>query len=239
MSIRPAVALLTAGLLATFFSSLSLAQVSPSQGGYYPPPVYPRFPGGGGGGRYGGFGGYGGGGTAAGSYLNGMANVVRSAGYYNVMNSVAAQNWEHAYSYDLDNRLKATNTYFEMRRVNAAAKAESRPPAASAEDLARYASVMAPKRLTSSELDPVTGEINWPGLLNDQRYAKLRENVDQLFTQRQATSGGSSDYRATVNAIEALRAALLKNIDDYSPGAYIEARKFLDSLQYEARFVTS
>ena len=93
--------------------------------------------------------------------------------------------------------------------------------------------------MTSSQLDPVTGEVNWPALLNDPRYAKLRDAVDRLFSQRQATSGGVSDYRATVNAIETLRAALIKNIDEYSPGAYIEARNFLDSLQYEARFTTS
>jgi hypothetical protein len=237
MRSRHAAFFVAVGLLMSLFTTLGFAQ---SQGGYYRQPSYPQFPGGGGGGRFGGgWGGYGNGGTAAGSYLNGMANVVRSAGYYNVMNSIAAQNWEQAYSYDLDNRLKATNTYFEMRRVNQAAKEAARPPAASAEDLARYAAEMAPKRLTSSELDPVTGEINWPALLNDDRYAKLRENVDHLFTQRQTTSGGVSDYQATIGAVESLRAALLKNIDQYSPGMYIEARKFLDSLQYEARFVTS
>jgi len=237
MRILPAIACLAGGLIVSLGSTPAWAQLS--QSGNYPRANYPAFPSGGGGrGGYG-WGGYGGGGTAAGSYLNGMANVVRSAGYYNVMNSVAAQNWEQAYSYDLDNRLKATNTYFEMRRVNAAAKAEARPPAASAEDLARYAAAMAPKRLTSSELDPVTGEVNWPAILTDGRYAKLRENVDQLFSQRQATSGGAGDYRATVTAIEALRAALLKNIDNYSPNMYIEARNFLDSLQYEARFVSS
>ena len=203
-----------------------------------PSPHYPQFPRGGGGGGYG-WGGYGNGGTAAGSYLNGMANVVRSAGYYNVMNSVAAQNWEQAYSYDLDNRLKATNTYFEMRRANAAAKAESRPPAASAEDLARYAAEMAPKRLTSTELDPVTGEIAWPTLLKDDRYSKLRDEVDRLYSQRQASSGSTSNYRAIVAAIDALRKTLIKNIDDYNPGNYVESRNFLDSLQYEARFLAS
>ena len=61
--------------------------------------------------------------------MNGMANVVRSAGYANVMNSIAAQNYEQAYSADLDNRFKYTNTYFEMRRVNQAAQAEARSPA--------------------------------------------------------------------------------------------------------------
>ncbi|HEY1785127.1 MAG TPA: hypothetical protein VGG30_06230 [Pirellulales bacterium] len=234
MRTQHAACFVAVGLLASLFATPQSAHAQ-SQGGNYGRPIYPAAPGGG----RGGYGWGGNGGTAAGSYLNGMANVVRSAGYYNVMNSVAAQNWEHAYSYDLDNRLKATNTYFEMRRVNAAAKEAARPPAASAEDLARYAAEMAPKRLTTSQLDPVTGEVNWPALLNDQRYSKLREDIDRMFSQRQANSGGVSDYRATINAIQALRAALVKNIDEYSPGAYIEARNFLDSLEYEARFTTS
>ena len=57
--------------------------------------------------------------------MNGMANVVRSAGYANVMNSIATQNYEQAYSADLDNRLKYTNTYFEMRRNNKEARGGS------------------------------------------------------------------------------------------------------------------
>jgi hypothetical protein len=205
------------------------------QGVYAPPQHYPVFPSGGGGGW--GWG-YGGGGTAAGSYMNGMANVVRSAGYANVMNSLAAQNYEQAYSMDLANRLQATNTYFEMRRINTVARAEERGPPPTPAELAHYAEVMAPKRLTASQLDPVTGEVKWPAVLNDDRYASMREKIDQLFSQRQSNSGGgASDYRALNGAIESLRAAMVKNIRDYSTPAYLEARKFLDSLQYEARFV--
>ncbi len=127
MRIRHAACFVAAGLLVSATSTPGWAQ-SYQSGGNYPRPSYPAFPSGGGGYGYG-WGGYDDGGTAAGSYLNGMANVVRSAGYANVMNSIAAQNYEQAYSADLDNRLKYTNTYFEMRRVNQAARAEARSPA--------------------------------------------------------------------------------------------------------------
>jgi hypothetical protein len=237
MRIRHATGFLAAGLLVSLISGWGSAQVSYRSGGYVPPQGYPAFPSSG----RGGYGwGYGGGGTAAGSYMNGMANVVRSAGYANVMNSLAAQNYEQAYSQDLDNRLKATNTYFEMRRVNTAARAEERGPPPTAAELAHYAEAAAPKRLTSSQLDPVTGELNWPLILSDGRYAKQRETIDQLFGQRQSNNGGGvADYRAINDAIEAIRAALVKNIKEYSPPLYLESRKFLDSLQYEARFVES
>ena len=84
MRIRPAVAFVAGGLLVSLLSTHAQAQY---QGGNNQR-NYPAFPSGGGG--YGmGWGGFGGGGTAAGSYLHGMGDVVRSAGYANVMNSIA------------------------------------------------------------------------------------------------------------------------------------------------------
>ncbi len=234
MKVRHFVLILVPALVASRDLDPLLAQAY-QQGVYLQPQHYPVFPSGGGGG-YGWGGAYGG--TAAGSYLNGMGNLVRSAGYANVMNSIAAQNYEQAYSLDLNNRLMATNTYFEMRRVNKAARAEERDPPATAAELAHYAEVMAPKRLTASQLDPVTGEVKWPTVLNDERYTAMRAKIDQLFSQRQANNGtAAADYRSLNDAIEALRGAMVKNIRDYSTPAYLEARKFLDSLQYEARFV--
>jgi hypothetical protein len=220
--------------LMSLLVNCAAAQYQP--GAYAPPQNYPVFPsGGGGGGGWGWGGGYGG--TAAGSYLHGMGDVIRSAGYANVMNSLAAQNYQAAYSMSLNNRLLATNTYFENRRANRAARAEEAGPRPTAEDLARISEQMAPKRLTASQLDPVSGDVKWPSVLEDPRYAALRGTVDKLFTQRQAASGGASEYRAIVDAVEALRQAMRKNIDEYAPASYIDASKFLDSLQYEARFL--
>ena len=46
-----------------------------------------------------------------------MADVVRSAGAANLMNSAAAINVETARSAYLDNQIKFTNTYFEKKRI--------------------------------------------------------------------------------------------------------------------------
>ena len=160
-------------------------------------------------------------------YLNGMANVVRSSGYASVMESEAVKNYEQAYSTDLDNRLKATSNYFQVKQMNASLRDKARGPGSSTSELAHYAQEMAPRRLTSSELDPVTGEVNWPTLLNDDRYAKLRQTVDRLFSERRVIDGGgSADYRAMSKAIEALRAAMAKHIGDYNSAAYVEAPSF-------------
>ncbi len=62
--------------------------------------------------------------TAAEGAARGMADVIRSAGDYNLRTSEAARNVEEARSRNLDNRLKSTQTFFEMRRVNR----EAAPP---------------------------------------------------------------------------------------------------------------
>ena len=56
--------------------------------------------------------------TAAEGAARGMADVVRSAGAANLMNSEAAINIEDARSKYIDNRMQATNTYFQMKTVN-------------------------------------------------------------------------------------------------------------------------
>ena len=56
--------------------------------------------------------------TAAEGYANGMAAMVQSAGSYNLNTSQAAMNLESARSQALDNDLKGTQTYFEMRNIN-------------------------------------------------------------------------------------------------------------------------
>ncbi len=203
-------------------------------------PVYasPTYSGGGGGG-WGWGGGWGGAGTTvAGSYMEGMASVINAAGQANLANSAAANNWENAYSLELNNRLQTTNTYFEQRRINREAVAEERGPRVTAAELARFAKEAAPNRLTSSQLDPVTGEIGWPAPLRAAAFDSARDRVDQLFAQREASAGaiGPAGYRKIREALDVLRAQFQAKISDYPPQVYIDGRKFLDSLDYEAGF---
>src|SRR5580658_11295167 len=75
-----------------------------------------------GGGAYGGWGdgwGWGwGGGTAAGNYQMGAADLTRAAGLYNLYTAMAGISEEQARAMDIQNRLKATEAYFEMRKMN-------------------------------------------------------------------------------------------------------------------------
>src|SRR6516164_7989583 len=60
--------------------------------------------------------------TAAEGYANGVGNIMQSAGMYNLQTSQAAINVEQARSMNIDNNLKGTQTYFEMRKINTAAR---------------------------------------------------------------------------------------------------------------------
>jgi hypothetical protein len=196
----------------------------------YPYPGYPTYPG------------YGYPGTGAStvgqSYAMGMADLVQAAGQANLSNSEASKNYEQAASMNLDNQLKGTNTYFEMRKMNTAyRKAEdSRFKGLSTEDSWRVAQESTPKRLRSTELDPVTGKIYWPMLFTDPRYQSYRQQLDQLFVQRESAHGGIGydNYMQIKQVTSALLADLKKNIDKYQPGEYLMMRGFVESLAYES-----
>ena len=63
----------------------------------------------------------------------GYADVVRSRGMANLMNSEAAINLQEADKKYLENRLTATQTYFEMRRYNQEARRAERSTPLSSE----------------------------------------------------------------------------------------------------------
>src|SRR4030095_11709146 len=82
------------------------------------------------------------------------------------------------------------------------------------------------------------GYLRWPGLLLHGDYAEARSGIDYLFAMRTAAdSGAGSQNCVDLQArIETLRDALHKKLKSYKPVDYLTARKFLDSLAYEAQF---
>jgi len=175
--------------------------------------------------------------TAGQAAAYGMSEVLRAQGYQNLQNSEAAKNWEEAKTLEMQNRLRWTETYFEMRRVNRDARAAERGPPVTQEQAIRWAKMAAPPRLNTSDLDPVTGHINYPILLTQDIYTPYRTRLDELFSER-AASGGSLRYeqfqdiqKTVADFIEALR----KRVNEYAAGDYGVARTFLDRLAHEAR----
>ena len=208
---------------------------SPSPSGSSPPytpavPVQPVVTGG-----YGGWGGYHAS-TAAEGAMRGMASVVRAAGDYNLSTSAAAINMSQARRQEIQNAQDFTNAYFDMRKVNREARAAERAPRASQEELIRIAQAGVPKRPTSRQLDPVSGKIHWPALLQTSPFDKPRGELDRAFSQR--AQYGALDYeelQTVSQAAQAMLDQLAEQVASVPPADYIAAKRFLQSLAYEAR----
>jgi hypothetical protein len=186
---------------------------------------------------YGGWGVYGGsgGGTAAGSALNGMASVISAQGDYNLSTSAAAVNMTQAQKNEIQNRQQWTNTYFDMRHTNRMARAAERAPTPTMEQIARIARDGAPKPLTPSQVDPVSGRINWPGLLRQPQFESQRAEVDRAFAELARYGALSySDETAVRAAIDGMFDGLKAKVREVPSADYVACRTLLQSLGYAA-----
>jgi hypothetical protein len=199
-------------------------------------------------GRWGGWGTWGGGwgggyrhaSTAAEGAARGMADVIRSQGAANLMNSEAAKNIEDARKKYIENRLQRTNTYFEMKQVNKEARAQLRGPAPTQEQLIRVSQAKLPDRMTTTDLDPVTGAISWPTVLRADNYKTYRSKLEELYNERAKNGYLSPDQYLQVKQVSnAMMTELQKNVDSYPTSASIDARKFIQSISYEANMEPS
>jgi len=105
--------------------------------------------------------------TASQGAAYGMSEMMRAQGYENLQNSEAAKNWEDVKTLDIQNKMRWTETYFEMRKTNREARAAEAGPAITHDQAIRMAKMGAPPRLVSTQLDPITGHIEYPMVLQD------------------------------------------------------------------------
>lgn len=190
------------------------------------------------GGRYGRYGGYGGyhSSTAEEGIQHGYADVVRSYGMANLLNSQAATQIEQARRAYIENRLKATQTYFEMSRYNAEARRGMRSPPLTMEQYVRLAREQAPEALTATQLDPLTGTISWPVPLRIADYETFRHRIERLFQDRAA---GYVQYGEIQRVCGEFLEQLQLDVEKFTPNDYVAVRKFIDSLEWAARGVQS
>jgi hypothetical protein len=173
--------------------------------------------------------------TVGESYARGMSDMVRSAGAANLMNSEAAGNYEAARSQYLDNRMQATDTYFQMRAKNKAYRAAEDGPRPTSEQLFRMAKAKAPSRLSPSELDPISGSVVWPTVLRDAKFSSTQEKLSAMLAY-----WAEHNHQLTLNQFEQLDSTidqlteeLKKVVKDVPPNVYNAGRRFLSSLAYE------
>lgn len=169
--------------------------------------------------------------TAEEGAQRGYADVVRSYGMANLLNAQAANQIEDARKQYIENRIKATQGYFELRSYVAESRNSLRRPL-SLEQYVRLAQVEAPQPLRATQLDPLTGMINWPAPLRKPEYEAFRQRIDRLL---QDWAKGYAVYGELPVACQEWAEQLQVDIMKFPPDDYIAAKKFLDSLAWSTR----
>jgi hypothetical protein len=183
----------------------------------------------------GGWSGYSGGATVAGSAMNGMASVISAQGQRNLSNSAAAVNMTQAQKNEIENRSLATNTYFDMRRVNQQQAAAARGPSPTMEQLVRMAKAAAPKPLSPGQMDGVNGQLRWPSALQQPCFDSGRAELDQLLASHAKYGGlGYSDQVKVRETVHDMYQELSSQIAQIPPQDYIACKSFLRSVNYAA-----
>jgi hypothetical protein len=170
--------------------------------------------------------------TAAESYQRGFADVVRAGGERNVNNSIAAGNFQDAYSKQLDNRLKSVDTYWARREAYDQRQAE-RAYARAQEREAYFAQTLL-KPMSDNEFDATSGRIQWPMLCREEAFDEYRSAIDEGFAKL-ASSGllSMSEYTKTSEAIKQFRDRLQAEKDNFPTQAVSTALRFLIKLNRE------
>lgn len=174
--------------------------------------------------------------TPAESFLRGAAQLIRARAEQNLMNAEARIAAAKAHDYELDNRKKQVATYFDVRQANSTARAAERGPRPSADQLAKYARSGRPKPLSPSELNDATGQVTWPIVLLDGKYAEYRRVLDGLFNQRAVQGAIEAIHSAMIlDTTDVMLDKLGQQVNQVRPTDYIEAKRFLESLAYAAQ----
>jgi hypothetical protein len=174
-----------------------------------------------------------GGGTVAGNYMFGLAQVIRAEGDYNALTAQGAVNYEIARGKYLENYSRWMEGYYRGREANQAYQLQKiERNRHSAETLAQAALAELPRRLTSDDIDPTTGKIQWPALLMADEYAVFRSDLEELFEVRVWTSRSPETSARIRDDAHAMMAILRSHVEELAANDFIAARKFLDALDY-------
>jgi hypothetical protein len=131
-----------------------------------------------------------------------------------------------------------TQVYYDKKAMYYAYQDAHKPIRSTPEQFAERARQYAPTRLSSYQLRTQEGAIRWPSLLMHGDYAEARSRIDYSFARRTTADSGAGSQNCVElqSRIDTLRESLRNNLKRYKPVDYLAARKFLDSLAYEAQF---
>jgi hypothetical protein len=166
--------------------------------------------------------------------MTGFADVVRSAGMAQLLKGQAVVQGQATHKLQIENRGKAVQGYLYLRQQSKEFRDAQRSSPLSTEQYVRSAREQAPYQLSAIQLDPLTGQIQWPLPLSKTEYEPFRGRLNRLFEERAAGLSVSGEVRAT---IEPFLARLKSDMEMTSANDYMQSRRFLESLQDAGRGV--
>ncbi len=173
-------------------------------------------------------------------HARGLSEIIRARAAYNLTVPEVLRGLSQAAREQVRTREEWTHTYFQLREANRAYRAEEQLPRPTAEDIVRYAQMGRPERLSPGEIDPVEGTLAWPDALQDPAFAEGREQLERLFSDWIHYGTLSlEDRRQIRGATDVMLQQLRQHIEELPPPDYMAARRFLESLAYEAYLAAS
>ena len=162
----------------------------------------------------------------------GLGSVINAQGQRNLSNSQAAINMTDARANQINNQVNSVNAYWEKKGIYSEHLQQQLEQVD--EKRARYEAKHGLQPLTSQEFDRTTGQINWPGVLKQQKFDQYRNEIDDVF-QKRAGSGmlSGDDYLASTTAFKDWHAMLVKQKDEYPGPILDQLLRFLLALKHE------
>ncbi|MEM6363368.1 MAG: hypothetical protein AAF745_03005 [Planctomycetota bacterium] len=168
--------------------------------------------------------------TAQEGMARGMADVIRSRGDAAVSAAQAATQAEQARRGYLENRKFAAQNYLEIRSMRKAYNAERL--AEKREKMLAYHKSREILPLTDEELDPTTGDVQWPVALTHPNHSEGRQEVEALLAKRAkygVLDGG--DHIRLSRLLNSWVNHVSDHSSDYAASDISEAVRFIRRLQ--------
>jgi hypothetical protein len=165
------------------------------------------------------------------------AQKLSALGQYNYNSAAAAKEGEDARAMGMETNNRALREWYARKQLNADYVAVKY--ARNQGLLQRVAELKRPDRLSLGQYSRRGRQLIWPSTLKDPIFDEERVALDQLFAQRGAFDAGTDSdfYRVTAKLAKQMHEKLVESIDQFSTSESISARKFLRSLEFEARIL--
>ena len=175
--------------------------------------------------------------TANEGAYRGQAALVGAAGQAVYMDSLAAINYEEAYSRAIENSVAVTKAYYERRELHDEYMRKYGPKPLIGEARKKAIEYYQPKKLSASEFNIQTGQLTWPHILRQEQFAPIKIQLDEVFAKRTPDNSGdgSLTHRQIYNLCNALAGMLRENISKVTTDQYIDAKEFIRSVELEGR----